>query len=127
MADDLAATVKELKKEVEFLKKEIRTLKDAAKVSKKVATSVDGPRRSEVFVDAQVIPMTGQFKRKGDREIELDPPTIDVDVVLKGQIGTSTTFTIEINDVKKEEKFVTTKEKEIKPFTYSFADFKLGG
>jgi hypothetical protein len=91
-----------------------------------VTTSVDGPRRSEVFVDAQVIPMTGQFKRKGDREIELDPPTIDVDVVLKGQIGTSTTFTIEINDVKKEEKFVTTKEKEIKAFSYSFSDFKLG-
>ena len=126
MADDLSTTVKELKKEVELLKKEIRTLKEAAKVPRKVATSVDGPRRSEVFVDAQVIPMTGQFKRKGNREIELDPPSIDVDVVLKGQIGTSTTFTIEIYDVTKEEKFVTTQEKEIKPFTYSFSDFNLG-
>ena len=118
-------TVESLGDEIEKLKVEIQALKDAAKVKNKVSTAVDGPRRSEVFVDAQVIPMTGQFKRSGDREIELDPPSIDVDIALKGQVGTSTTFMIEINDKKKEEKFVTTQEKEIKSFTYSFSDFNL--
>ena len=125
MAKNLENRVKSLSAELAAVKKELKSLKEALKVTKKVSASVDGPRRSEVFVDAQVVPMTGQFKRSGDGKIELDPPTIDVDVALKGLVGTASTFVLEINDKKKTEKFVTSSEKEIKSFTYDFSDFGL--
>jgi hypothetical protein len=97
----------------------------APHVTKHVSVSVDGPRRSEVFVDGQLIPMTGSFAREGDGDAELAPPDVDVDIVLKGQIGTDVTFTIAINDRKKQEQFVTAQEKEIKSFTYPFSAFGL--
>jgi hypothetical protein len=125
MAKQIETQVKKLTAELAAVKKELKALKDATKTTKKVSTSVDGPRRSEVFVDAQVIPMTGEFKRSGEREVELEPTTVDVDIALKGLVGTATTFAIEINGKKKTEKFVTAQEKELKSFTYPFSDFGL--
>ena len=125
MATQIETQVKKLTAELAAVKKELKALKDATKTTKKVSASVDGPRRSEVFVDAQVIPMTGEFKRSGDREVELEPTTVDVDIALKGLIGTATTFVIEINGKKKTENFVTAQEKELKSFTYPFSEFGL--
>jgi len=90
-----------------------------------VAVSVDGPRRSEVFVDGQLIPMTGTFKRAGEGDVELAAAEVGVDIVLKGQIGTETALTVAINGRKQQEHFVTVQEKEIRSFTYPSADFGL--
>jgi hypothetical protein len=126
MSKKKAPTLAALSAEVSALRAELASLKSAIKVQQAVKASVKGPRRSEVFVDAQIIPMSGQFERSGQRkDVELDPPEVAVDVVLKGQIGTATTVEIEINGKTKKEEFVTATEKEIKSFTYPFADFGL--
>jgi hypothetical protein len=117
-------TIEQVVAELAALKAELSEIKAMAKVGKSVKATVDGPRRSEVLVDAQVIPMSGEFKRSGSRDdVELAPPTADVDVILKGQIGTDTTFTLEINGKTKKEQFVLTAEREDKFFTYPLSDF----
>lgn len=112
--------------DIASLRNEVARLREAVSVPQKVSTVIDGPRRSEVAVDAVVIPMTGEFTRSGSRPVSLQPPNVDVDMILRGQIGTSTTFTIEINGVTKKETFVMTAEHVRRSFTYPFSDFNLG-
>ena len=122
-----ALTIDELSREVMALKAALASVTASLVITQLVKASVKGPRRSEVFVDAQVVPMSGEFNRSGSRDIDLEPADVNVDVVLKGQVGTSTDFEITINGRTKSESFVTTQEKEIKSFTYPFTDFGLGG
>ena len=120
-----ALTLDELAGEVTALKAALANVTASMVITKLVKASVKGPRRSEVFVDAQVVPMSGEFSRSGSRDIDLEPAEVNVDVVLKGQVGTSTGFEITINGKTKSESFVTTEEKEIQSFTYPFTDFGL--
>lgn len=120
-----APTLASLSAEIDVLKAELYAVKAASAGKQLVKTTVDGPRRSEVAVDAQVVPMSGEFKRSGQATITLTPPTVAVDLVTRGQIGTAGTFTIEVNGKTKSEDFVTTKENEHFPFDYDFKDFGL--
>jgi len=118
-------TLESLSTEIELLKAELHAVKATAASKQLVKTTVDGPRRSEVAVDAQVVHMTGEFQRSGQDIITLTPPTVAVDLVTHGQVGTKTTFTIEINGTSKSKDFVTTKEHESFPFDFDFKDFGL--
>jgi hypothetical protein len=86
---------------------------------------VDGPRLSQVAVAGQVIPMTGEFLRGGSRTIALEGPLVPVDLMTRGQIGTRTTFTIEINGNSRSEVFVLTTEREDKSFDFPSSAFGL--
>lgn len=125
MAKKKKPTLESLSAEIELLKMELHAVKAAAASKQLVETSVDGPRRSEVAVDAQVVPMTGEFKRSGQATLTLTPPKVAVDLVTHGQVGTAGTFTIEINGKSKSEDFVTSKEHESFAFDYDFKDFGL--
>src|SRR5437868_12799652 len=97
MARKKKPTLESLSAEIELLKAELHAVRAAAASKQLVKTSVDGPRRSEVAVDAQVIRMTGEFQRNGQDTITLTPPKVAVDLVTHGQVGTQSKFTIEIN------------------------------
>jgi hypothetical protein len=118
-------TLKSLSDEIAALRAEVSALKEAASVTQLVSTAVDGPRRSEVAVDSQVIPMTGEFTRSGKRTVKLEPPKVTADLSLRGQIGTQTTFTIEINGKTQKREFVLTAEQQQKSFDFDFAEFGL--
>jgi hypothetical protein len=90
-----------------------------------VVASVEGPRRSEVAVDGQVVPMTGEFSRVGRESIVLEGPLISVDLIARGQVGTHTRFTIEINGNARTEVFVLTEERQNVSFDFPFSDFGL--
>lgn len=90
-----------------------------------MVTSVEGPRRSEVAVDGQVIPMTGEFSRAGSESIVLEGPVVSVDLITRGQVGTHTTFRIEINGNARTEVFVLTEERQNVSFDFPFSDFDL--
>jgi hypothetical protein len=118
-------TLESLSAEIELLKRELHAVKAAAASKQLVKTAVDGPRRSEVAVDAQVVPMTGEFKRTGQATLTLTPPQVAVDLVTHGQVGTAVAFTIELNGKSKSEDVVTSKEHESFAFDYDFKDFGL--
>jgi hypothetical protein len=124
MAKKRKPTLESLSAEIELLKAELHAVRAAA-AKQLVKTSVDGPRRSEVAVDAQVIRMTGEFQRNGQDTITLTPPKVAVDLVTHGQVGTQSTFTIEINGRSKSEDFLTTQEHESFSWDYDFKDFGL--
>lgn len=125
MAKKKKPTLASLSAEIEVLKLKLLALEAAAASKQLVKTAVDGPRRSEVAVDAQVVPMTGEFKRSGQATLTLTPPKVAVDLVTHGQIGTAGTFAIEINGKSQSEDFVTSKEHESFAFDYDFKDFGL--
>ena len=50
---------------------------------------------------------------------------MSVDLIVRGQIGTQSTFTIEINGKSKKEEFVVTSEHQRLQFDYPFSDFGL--
>lgn len=115
-----------LQAEVAALRTEVDRLSALVAAERhEVTTSVTGPRLSEVFVDAQVVPMTGQYSRSGKKELELERPTVDVYLALKGLRGTDTELKITINGKTKKETLTTTKSKEFHSFTYPFSDFGL--
>jgi hypothetical protein len=125
MAKKKAPTLESLSEEIAQLRAELHAVKQSAAVTQLVATTVDGPRRSEVAVDAQVVPMTGEFLRSGKKTLTLSPPTIAIDLVTHGQVGTAGKFTIEINEKSQTKDFVTTKEHESFAWDFTFADFDL--
>jgi hypothetical protein len=126
MSNKIEAKLEKIEVEVAALRDELRELKTGAQaIRKEVKASVSGPRLSEVFVEAQAIPLTGLYNRSGSRVVELSPPDIDVFVAVKGQKGTDTLLIIEINSVRKEERFRLEKEKEYKKYQYPFGDFNL--
>ncbi len=116
--------IKKLEDEVATLKAELSAIKDAVTITKLVKSKITGPRMSDVFVDAQAMPLTGRFTRSGEREVELDEP-IGVFAALKGQVGTEAVISTEINGKKKEEKVMMKKEKEFHSFEYKFSDFAI--
>lgn len=126
MPESTDHNVARLEREIASLRAELEDLKTGlAQEKHEVRTSVSGPRLSEVYVDAQIIPMNGWYDRSGKRRIELSPPEVNVMLGVKGQVGTSTTFTITINGKSKSETFVMQEQIEYKPYTYAFSDFGL--
>ena len=124
LATQAEKRIQALEREVEALKLELKAIRDSVRIMKLVKSTISGPRMSDVFVDAQAMPLTGRFTRSGEREVELDEP-IGVFAALKGIIGTEVTIVTEINNVKKEETVTMKKEKEFHEFEDTFADFKL--
>ena len=118
-------TLASVSAELELVKAELADLKESVGEEQEVTTSIDGPRRSEVAVDAQVIPMSGEHSRSGKRKVKLQRPKVDADLLLRGQVGTSTTFKITINGKTQTKTFVTTSEKQHKNFNFDFSDFGL--
>jgi hypothetical protein len=90
-----------------------------------VSVTIDGPRNSQAAVAGTSIELSGESTRSGKGKVVLTPPTIPVDLDLKGQVGTATTFTIEINSKSKKKDFVLTQEHERKQFDFAFSDFGL--
>jgi hypothetical protein len=126
MPESTDHNVARLEAEIASLRAEVEDLKmGLAEEKQEVRTSVSGPRLSEVYVDAQIIPMSGWYDRSGKRRIELSPPDVNVMVGVKGQVGTSTTFTITINGKSKSETFILQEQVEYKPFVYPFSTFGL--
>ena len=124
MASKSDKRIAKLEKQLADVQAALQAVRDSAKVKTLVRSKITGPRVSDVFVDAQAMPLTGRFIRSGEREVELDEP-ISVFAGLKGQVGTDSVITTEINGKKKEEKVTMKSEKEFHSFEYKFSDFGI--
>jgi len=116
--------IRMLREEVAHLRSLVEAMR-AGKVSTEVKVAVTGPRRAGVLVDSSPIELPGQGQQSGKRVIDLEPPTIDVNLGVKGRAGTKVSFVLEINQKKKTEEFWMEHEVEHRHFTYDFKDFGL--
>jgi hypothetical protein len=116
--------IRELRREVAQLRALVEALR-AGTVTAEAKIAVTGPRRAGALVDSWAIELPGEGHQSGKRVIDLEPPTIAVDLGVKGRSGTKVSFVLEINGKKKSEEFWMDREVEHRRFTYDFKDFGL--